>query len=245
MKIKLIFTALALAWLSLMSCGGSDSEPATPTPTSVMVEEAWDFNTANGWNYYHQDTATVTQWALTDGCLELTTRRGTDDRTKMATNGHLYTDGLYSWRTYVPAIGEAEQVSVGSWIYHDDHHELDFEVGSGKAAIREQYNVAPDELLACMTNQDYPFVSGYTPIKPGWHDFAIRLDVRPDGNYTALWIIDGQEKQRINLGFGPEIGFNIHCSVENLKFIGDVPTRQDYTGRYDRVEFKGHKIIKN
>ncbi len=54
----------------------------------------------------------------------------------MHTDDSDYADGTYYWRTYVPAIGPSEQVSIGSWIYHDDHHELDFEVGPGKAEIR-------------------------------------------------------------------------------------------------------------
>lgn len=159
----------------------------------------------------------------------------------MHTADGTFADGVYRWRTYVPAITIGEQVSVGSWIYHDDHHELDFEVGPGKSAIRQETGAAADELLACMTNQDFPFKSGYTPIKPGWHDFEIRLDVAADGKYLAIWSIDGSEKQRLKLEFGPEIGFTIQCSIENLEFIGDHISASDYTALYDRVSFTGHK----
>ncbi len=241
MKMAAI-TSAALGLLLLSGCGNasSDNDSANLSGNSV-VEEVWDFDNADGWVYFHQDTATVDQWAISDGMLALTTRANTYDRTKMHTADNTFADGVYQWRTYVPAITIGEQVSVGSWIYHDDHHELDFEVGPGKAEIRKEAGAAPDELLACMTNQDLPFKSGYTPIKPGWHDFEIRLDVTADGKYLAIWSIDGVEKQRLNLEFGPETGFTIQCSVENLEFIGDNISASDYTALYDRVSFKGHK----
>ena len=92
-----------------------------------------------------------------------------------------------------------------------------------------------------MTSQDFPYISGYTPIKPGWHDFSIKLETGPDGKYTAVWSIDSREKQRQKLNYGPEIGFTIQCSVENLMFIGDTISTSDYTTLYDRVSFTGHK----
>lgn len=234
---------LAIMATGLYGCGNSTSDSAKNAVVDNRIEEVWDFDNIDGWEYYHQDTATVDQWQIIDGKLALTTRANTYDRTKMHTKANDYAAGEFTWRTYVPAIGLGEQVSVGSWIYHDDHHELDFEVGSGKAATREEVGAAPDELLACMTNQDFPFKSGYTPIKPGWHDFSIRLDVRPDGKYTATWSIDGEVKQTLDLGFGPEYGFASCCSVENLKFIGDKISESDYTALYDRATFKGTKAV--
>jgi len=239
MKIRL---SVAACLLGIAGCGNSSSGSGDASADDI-IEAVWEFDTADGWEYYHQDTATVEQWSVNDGKLFLSTRANTYDRSKMHTVGNDYADGVYRWRTYVPAIGEGEQVSVGSWIYHDDHHELDFEVGSGKAEIRAGLNAAPGELLACMTNQDFPFKSGYTVIAPGWHDFEIRLDLRSNGNYLAIWSIDGEEKQRLDLEFGPEFGFAIQCSVENLKFIGDRISGSDYTAQYDRVSFNGRKSI--
>ena len=230
----------AIAILALGSCSNSKDVKATDSVDSGLTERVWEFDDVEGWEYYHQDTATVTQWKLDDGKLALSTRAYTYDRTKMHTADRTHADGVYRWRTYVPAIGQGEQVSIGSWIYSDDHHELDFEVGPGTSEARKQANAADDELLACMTNQDHPYFSGYTPIKPGWHDFEIRLDLTPDTTYMAIWSIDGEEKQRLPLEFGPEIGFTVQCSVENLKFIGDTISTADYTALYDRVSFNGH-----
>lgn len=200
MKTPIIAALMALLILTTAACGNSKDSNVASTDSN-LIEEVWEFDNLDGWYYMHQDTATIDQWAIADGKLALTTRANTYDRSKVHTNVRDYAAGEFTWRTYIPDITVGEQVSVGSWIYHDDHHELDFEVGSGKTDIRQSVGAAPDELLACMTNQDFPFKSGYTPIKPGWHDFAIRLDVRPDGNYTATWSIDGDVKQTLDLQF--------------------------------------------
>ena len=233
---------LTAAILLVVAAGCSSDKPAvTPDPeTPELTEITWDFDNVDGWVYFHQDTATVDQWRLNEGCLELTTRANTYDRTKMHTERTDFADGTYRWRTYVPAIEPGEQVSVGSWIYHDDHHELDFEVGSGTETVRTELNAAPGELVACMTNQDFPFKSGYCVIQPGWHDFEIKLTAGANGNYTATWSIDGTVRQTLPLEFGPEIGFHVYCSVENLRFIGDYISAHDYTALFDKASFTGN-----
>lgn len=235
-----ILTVLAV----LAAC--NSSRPAATQPKQT-VNQSWSFDsreaTERDWVYFHQDTATVTQWSVDNGMLHLTTRANTFDRSKMHTSERRHADGIYRWRTFIPQLEPGEQVSIGSWIYHDDHHELDFEVGSGKLSLRDEIAVDPTQLLACMTSQDYPFVSRYTPIAPGWHDFEIDLivsDTHNSGNYTAVWLIDGVECQRVDLQYGPEIGFTIECSVENLKFIGDFPALTDHTAMFDNVSFSGH-----
>ena len=56
-------------------------------------------------------------------------------------------------------MGEKDQASVGSWIYCDDHHELDFEVGYGNTDVRKKLNASPDDMIAYMTSQDFPYSS--------------------------------------------------------------------------------------
>ncbi len=241
MKKTLLAAASALLATAVFSCSENNSSNPAPAPEPETQSYVWEFDNADGWVYFHQDTATIDQWAIVDGKLALTTRANTYDRTKMHTADNDYAAGTYKWRTYVPAIAPGEQVSVGSWIYCDDHHELDFEVGYGTAASRAQCGAGADDLVACMTNQDFPFKSGYTPVKAGWHDYELKLDVGSDGKYTAIWSIDGSEKQRLKLGFGPEYGFALQCSVENLKFLGDKIPASDYTGLFDRVSFDGTK----
>lgn len=238
-----VYSAIALACVFVSSCG--DDEPEQPVvPEANALERVWEFDALEDWVYFHQDTATVDQWVVADGKLALTTRANTYDRTKMHTADGFYGEGVYRWRTYVPEIAAGDQVSVGSWIYCDDEHELDFEVGYGTSAARSKANAGEGQLVACMTCQAFPYKSGYVAIDPGWHDFEIVLTVRKDGNYKAEWSIDGASKQTLDLKFGPEYGFLIHCSVENLKFLGDHIATRNYTAYYDRVSFKGFKSYK-
>ena len=233
--IKVLFILALFA--TIASCSDKGEEPVPPEPE--MIVEEWNFDAIGDWVYFHQDTATVTQWIIEDGKLALTTRANTYDRTKMHTP-KAYGEGSYYWRTFVPEINPGDQVSVGSWLYCDDQHELDFEVGYGTAQARKEAGAKDGDLVACMTSQDYPYKSAYTPIKPGWHDFQIVLTVRKNGDYTAEWKIDGAQKQILELKYGPEYGFLIHCSVENLKFLGDHIATSDYTAYFDKVTFKGY-----
>lgn len=221
------------------SCGGGSSEPVTPDPpAAAAVHYKWDFNDISGWAYHHQDTATVTEYDISGGILTLTTRANTYDRPKMGTIDQKYTSGTYAWRTYISNIHGGDQTSIGSWIYCDDHHELDFEVGYGTLTARAACDAKYGEMVACMTSQDFPHKSTYTPVSVGWHDFSIKLDL-VNGKYLAHWLIDGVEKQTLQLKFGTEIAFKICCSVENLRFIGDHIATQDNYGKYDYVTFDG------
>lgn len=238
MNRYLLSLACAVAAMATAACSSDDSDtPDIFEPEHLEI--AWDFDTIEDWVYFHQDTATVVQWRIDDGKLALTTRAETFDRTKMHTAASDFAEGIYTWRTYIPEIDPGDQVSVGSWIYCDDQHEIDFEVGYGTAAARAQAGAKDGQLVACMTSQDFPYKSGYTAISPGWHDFEIRLEVRKSGCYNAIWKIDGAQKQILELKYGPEVGFMIHCSVENLKFIGDHIATRDYTAFFDRVTFSG------
>ena len=137
-------------------------------------------------------------------------------------------------------MGEKDQASVGSWIYCDDHHELDFEVGYGNTDGRKKLNASPDDMIAYMTSQDFPYSSVPVKLKTGWHIFEIDLSIK-EGKYYATWYIDKEKTHGIQLGFGNEISFYIFCSVENLKFIGDQIPQQENYGLFDFVKYKYHR----
>ena len=192
------------------------------------------------WNYSHQDTSTVYLAYMQEDTLCIKTRANTYDRIKFS-NEVIYTSGTYTWKTFIPEFNPGDRTSVGSWIYCDDHHEADFEVGYGTDEARREAGCSENEVVACMTNQDYPFTSSYTPILPGWHIFSIRLDT-VDGDYEIHWSIDGVEKKVQRVGFGPETAFRIFVSVENLDFIGTHIASADNVGRYEWVNFTGNRI---
>lgn len=200
----------------------------------------WNFNNLDGWAYGHQDDNPLNQCELKDGILKIYTRAQSWDRKKIRTTSKKYTSGRYTWKTYIPQMGEKDQASVGSWLYCDDHHELDFEVGYGNAEVRKKLNASPNEMIAYMTSQDYPYTSAPVKIKTGWHLFEIDLTIK-NNKYYATWIIDKKEKHSIQLEFGDKVSFYIFCSVENLKFIGDqIPNQENY-GLFDFVQYKYHK----
>lgn len=197
----------------------------------------WDFKNMDGWVYEHQDTASKSMCYIENKMLRIDTRAHTYDRQKMHTRERIYREGTYRWRTYISDIADWEQVSIGSWIYHDDHHELDFEVGYGTARARRECHAKEDELVVYMTNQDHPYFTKCIPIKKGWHEFCIQLDL-VEGKYRARWIIDGDVKQDRQLEFGSEIPFYIFCSVENLKFLGEKIAEHDNYALFDWVRYK-------
>ena len=123
------------------------------------------------------------------------------------------------------------------YTHQDDAHELDFEIGYGKAYARQSCNAAEDELVACLTNQQNPYNSTYVPIKPGWHVVTIRMDVDSNNYYKASWVIDGETVKTLPLNFGPDkySNFLVACSVENLTFLGDHMPTQDHTAQFDWV----------
>jgi hypothetical protein len=227
--MKLRYLTILLLFLTCIAARLKAAEP---------TQVRWDFNDTQGWTHEHQDDASSPQYTVNDGKLVIFTRANTYDRQKMHTENTIYTSGTYEWRTFISELNVGDQVSIGSWIYSDDQHELDFEVGSGTEVTRKAAGAASGELVACMTSQDLPYASTYTPIKPGWHDFSIKLEP-VEGKYLAVWMIDGVEKQRVQLQYGEETAFRIYCSVENLKFIGDRQARTTNYGMFDYVTFNG------
>lgn len=247
-RMTSILVATAALLIAGASCGTpSDPEknPGTdpgnnPGEKQELTSLRWDFDNLDDWYYTHQDNATEDHYSLDNGLLSLWTRANSRDRSKVRTYQNDFIDGTYSWRINVPAIPAGEQASIAGFIYMDDHHELDFEIGYGSKAVREEYGIKDGELVACMTNQDFPFKSGYVPIVPGWHTFAIKMEIK-NGFYVAHWLIDGVEKQVLDLDFDEEDAqFRIYCSVENLLFIGDKIPEHETRAKFDYVSFEGN-----
>lgn len=208
--------------------------------TQLPVNKRWDFNNMNGWEYAHQDNNPDNQCEINDGVMKIWTRAMSLDRKKITTQDMIYTTGRYTWRTYISDVGVGDQTSIGSWIYNNDEHEIDFEVGYGKKTVRDELGAQSDDLVAYMTTQANPFKSVPVLIKAGWHIFEIDLSLN-NSNYLVQWLIDGKVVSTVQQTFGKEYPFRILCSVENLKFIGDTPASKDNYGLFDYVEYTYHK----
>jgi len=208
--------------------------------TQLPMNKRWDFNNMNGWEYAHQDNNPDNQCEINDGVMKIWTRAMSLDRKKITTQDMIYTTGRYTWRTYISDVGVGDQTSIGSWIYNNDEHEIDFEVGYGKKTVRDELVAQSDDLVAYMTTQANPFKSVPVLIKAGWHIFEIDLSLN-NSNYLVQWLIDGKVVSTVQQTFGKEYPFRILCSVENLKFIGDTPASKDNYGLFDYVEYTYHK----
>ena len=188
-----------------------------------------------------------------DGCddgraLKIWTNTGTKERKKLKTK-QMFGAGIYTWRVFIPTMNIGERVSVGSWLYNDDQHEVDFEVGSGTIKKREEAHATKNnQLIAYITSQNNPELHHDTEIvtvdrvnKGSWHTFQIRLEINQainGQNYIITWAIDGVDRYKSKLNYGQEKLFHIFCSVENLDFLGERPTTEDVVGLWDYVTYQ-------
>lgn len=200
----------------------------------------WNFNNLDGWVYCHQDNNPERQCEIQKGKLKIWTRKGSVDRKKMRTKDKIYTTGRYTWKTYISDMNPGDQTSIGSWLYCDDKHEIDFEVGPGNDRIRKQLNAAPDDLVVYMTTQGHPYHTTPVTIKSGWHIFEIDI-TSVDGKYKINWLIDGKVRSTVQQTYGKKIAFYIYCSVENLKFLGNHLATKDNYGLFDYVKYNYHE----
>lgn len=136
---------------------------------------------------------------------------------------------------------EGDKASIGAFLYDDDTHELDFEIGYGTQADRLVLNAAPDEVIAFMTSQANPFQSIPVKIKRGqWYTFSMELILNSKNKYFVNWKIDDEVVSSLQLTYGIKSKFKIFCRVENLNFIGDhIPYSQNYA-LFDSVSFTGN-----
>lgn len=222
---------------TVISNSNSDtSVTAKGAPTKPTTATIWEFNDINEWEDATQ--VGVPNYYFEEGKLHIFTNANTWDRTKVKSVS-TYSTGTYSWRVYVPEMGVGDCASIGAFLYNDDTHELDFEIGYGNADIRQELDAASDDLIVYMTSQGNPFYSFQSKIKRNqWYTLSINLSLNNKKKYVATWKIDNQILATKTLTYGSQTKFKIFCSVENLTFIGDhIPTIQNYA-LFDWVEFK-------
>jgi len=195
-----------------------------------------DFADLKGWRNDSNGTSPKS-YGVSDGVLRISTRPNTRDRVKVRT-GKRFGTGRYSWRVFAPALGEGDQASIGAFIYKDDRHEIDFEIGYGKKTVRETLKAGPKDLVCYCTSQGHP--SSSTPIlikNETWHVLSCEITSGKDDNYLVTWFIGDKRVKQLQCDFGDEVTFSAHCSVENLKFIGDHIPKQMNHALFDYFEF--------
>lgn len=211
----------------------------------------WHFNgDMEGWEHGNQGDNLDQNFSefVTDEdgtYIKIYTHPYTYERQKIRTLDKIYTSGLYEWRVYVPQMGEGDQASIGAFIYNDDTHELDFEIGYGKSTIRDELGISSSTkyMVAYTTSQANPAVSTYRKILTGWHTVGLDISVVYD-LYVTKWLIDDVqvELQGHTNAFGPkDYMFKIFCSVENLAFLGDHEPYEMNYALFDYMMYAYHE----
>lgn len=205
--------------------------------TGTSTLKTWNFDNLNEWVDATQ--VGVPNYFIDNGNLNISTHANTYDRTKIKSIAS-YTTGTYTWKVYVPEMGVGDQASIGAFLYNNDTHELDFEIGYGKQSERESLNALSDELIVYMTSQANPAQTYRKTIKrEQWYTLSIQLTL-VNRNYYAKWVINNVVLGSTPLNYGTKFKFNIFCSVENLSFIGDHIPYSDNYALFDYVEYKSN-----
>ena len=204
------------------------------------ISKVMNFNDLNDWEDASLSTNGNINYIVENGSLKIFSNANTWERPKVKTISK-FTVGTYNWRVFIPEMGIGDMASISAFLYQDDLHELDFEVGYGTQIVRNKLAAQNDDLIVYMTSQGNPFQSVTKKIKRGqWYNLSIETKINTNGHYQATWKINDILMQSLQLSYGVETRFNIYCSVENLQFIGDhIPQAQNYA-LFDFVEFKGN-----
>jgi len=237
MKTNIFYTAFAFILISFFNCSNKDEITETPSiPDMPDYSKKWDFNNLNGWVDGSQNMNGTINYSIDKGILKIFTRQNAWDRPKVRTENKIYKTGTYTWKVFIPPMGKGDMASLGAFLYCDDKHELDFEIGYGKESVRNELNAKDDDLIVYMTSQDNPFKSIQKKIKCNkWYSLQIDLTLS-NNKYIAKWYIDEKEVNTLNLNYGTDFSFYIFCSMENLKFMGDHIPKQENYGLFDYVE---------
>ena len=205
--------------------------------TSGTTSMYWDFTSLDQWIDASQNGPGYYQ--INDGILKIFTHANTWERSKVKTLSN-FADGTYSWNVFVPEMGAGDMTAIGAFLYNDDTHELDFEIGYGNQTLRSQLAAESDDLIVYMSSQAKPSISIRKKIKMNqWYNLKLELKLNSKGRYVANWKIDDAIMATAQLNYGDKTKFNIFCSVENLQFIGDhIPQQQNYA-LFESVEFNG------
>ncbi|HTG67123.1 MAG TPA: hypothetical protein VL859_12185 [Flavobacterium sp.] len=210
----------------------------TTSRVAPITSKTWDFNDLNEW----QDATQVgnQNYWLEEGNLYIFTNPNTWERTKIKSVS-TYTTGTYSWRVFVPTMGVGDMASIGAFLYADDTHELDFEIGYGNQDTRNGLNAVSDDLIVYATSQANPSHSFQSKIKrDNWYTLSIELVLNSKKKYVATWKIDNQILTSKTLTYGTATKFKIFCSMENLTFMGDHIPKTLNHALFDSVEFRGN-----
>lgn len=186
------------------------------------------FSNINNWEDDSQRGGSAQHYYTTGNSLQFNVPAISDVRPKIKLRNRTFRGpGRHQWRAYVPMRKAGDWSSVGAFLYFDDYHEVDFEVGYGATNVRAETGAKDNQVVAYMTTQAIDGVSwittdsGFVAIDGNmWHDFTIDLNLDITGTqYIIRWWIDGKLMKSSGQSWGPNDignGFTSHVSLENL-----------------------------
>lgn len=190
-------------------------------------------------NWIDNSWKSPASYQLENGNLKITTRANSIDRVKVRSK-RKFTTGTYTWRIFIPKFKKQEQVSIGAFLYHNkkEEFEFDFEIGSGKKAKREKLELKNDEAIVYCVSQFLPSKTSYFRVKMNaFSDFKMEL-IDVDGFYLVKWYINNKQVKELQTQVKSNIKFQVHCSLENLHFMGNKKTTSENFVLFDSFLFK-------
>lgn len=223
------FYAVILLVLSALSLSAQEIKPAFDS----------DFTSLQGW----QDasaTGSPKSYEIDKedgGSLRISTRAETKDRVKVATT-QKFSAGEYTWNIFVPEMGAGDQASIGAFLYQDDKHEVDFEIGYGTNEIRDKLGAKEDELVCYFSSQGFPASRSQILVKrKNWYQCTIKIAYAENDKFSIEWFLNNVKVKTLQTEYSDEIRFAVYCSVENLTFMGDhLPAQENYA-IFDSFQF--------
>lgn len=234
MKTKDNIVLCTLIFITFINCGSN----ALFMKQETSFFENFDNQKTFEKNWIDNSWKSPALYKLENEHLKITTRPNAQDRVKIRSK-QKFTTGTYTWRIFIPKFKLFEQVSIGAFLYHNqkEEFEFDFEIGSGQKVDREKINLKDDEAIVFCVSQFSPSNSNHFPVKMDeYSNFKMEL-IDVNGFYLVKWFINTKLVKTLQTEVESNIKFKVHCSLENLFFMGDVPTSTKNSVLFDSFSY--------
>lgn len=233
-KMKPKFKYILIILITFMNCGSNLRFMKQENSFTENFENSKAFKK----NWVDNSWKSPALYQLENKHLKISTRPNTADRVKIRSKKK-FTTGSYTWRIFIPKFTLFEQVSIGAFLYHNEkkEFEFDFEIGSGQKVDREKISLKDNEAIVFCVSQFSPSNSSHFPLKMNsYSNFKMELlDV--NGYYLVRWFINNNLVKELQTNVESNIKFRVHCSLENLFFMGDVPSTKQNSVLFDSFTF--------
>ncbi|KAI8912175.1 hypothetical protein DFJ77DRAFT_71558 [Powellomyces hirtus] len=189
------------------------------------------FDNLSSWIDASQAGGSAKNFGLVQNRVHFAVDPNSSHRVKLEHTERIRGSGRHQWRIFTPVRRPGDITSIGAFLYADDYHELDFEIGYGAEDVRTRLAAEQDQLVVYMTSQATDGVSwssldGSQILITGdaWHELAMDLALNDTGTqFIVAWWIDGEMVKQSGQSWGPTDigdGFRSMISLENLWWMG-------------------------